>query len=58
MTPLNAKQLELNQTFIQLIIDYEYQCEDDNEEFDSKNLFKYIWYKGYMLREKDNTIYE
>jgi len=58
MNPLSDKQLQLNQTFIQLIIDYQYSCEDDKEDFDSKGLMKYIWNRGYMLREKDWTIYE
>lgn len=58
MNPLNDKQLELNQKHIDLIQDYLWGLEDDKEEFDSKNLMKYIWNKGYMLREKDSTIYE
>jgi hypothetical protein len=57
MNPLNDKQLALNQKFIDLIQDYLWSLEDDNEEFDSKGLFKYIWNKGYMLCEKDHTIF-
>lgn len=55
MNPLNDKQLELNQTFIDLIEQYE--SETLMVDYSSKGLFKYIWNKGYMLREKDYTIY-
>lgn len=55
MNPLSDKQLQLNQIFINLIQEYE-----DNTlmvDHDPKSLFKYIWNQGYMLREKDHTIY-
>lgn len=58
MNPLSDKQLELNQKFIDLIQEYFWECEDGLDQCDAKGLFKHIWNKGYMLREKDHTIYE
>lgn len=59
MNNLSDKQLELNQKFIDLLTKYQWDEEDEGNpvEFDSKDLFKFIWHSGYMLREKDNTIY-
>lgn len=63
MSPLSDKQLELNQKFIDLIQEYfgDPEVEETYQEgyyVDAKSLFKYIWNQGYMLREKDNMIYE
>lgn len=58
MNPLSDKQLNLNQIFIDLIEEYHWMLEDEKEDFDSKGLMKWIWNKGYMLREKDSTIYD
>lgn len=55
MNPLSDEQLKLNQVFIDLIEDYE--NETLMVDHHSKGLFKYIWNKGYMLRQKDHTIY-
>lgn len=49
---LNNKQLELNQKFIDLTQDYLWSLENEKEDFDSKRLMKYIWNKGYALKEK------
>jgi len=63
MNPLSNKQLELNQKFINLINEY-FDDEENKESYeqgyyvDGKSLMKYIWNQGYMLREKDYTIYE
>lgn len=55
MNPLSDKQLQLNQKFIDLI--NEYESDTLMVDHDAKGLFKYIWNKDYMLREKDHTIY-
>ncbi len=55
MNPLSDKQLQLNQTFIDLIQKYEEETLIIDHH--AKGLFKYIWNQGYMLREKDHTIY-
>lgn len=56
MNPLSEEQLKLNQVFIDLI--EEYESNTLMIDHCSKDLFKYIWHKGYMLRPKDHTIYE
>lgn len=56
MNPLSDRQLQLNQKFIDLIDEYE--SETVMVDHHSKGLMKYLWNKGYMLREKDHTIYE
>lgn len=59
MNPLSDKQLELNQKFIDLCSEYiDSEIGESNYYFDGKGLMKFIWNKGYMLREKDYTIYD
>jgi hypothetical protein len=61
---IRSEQLKLNQTFADLIHDYEDLYENEPELMHAKGLMKYIWNRGYKLSpiteedyvsEKDNT---